>query len=234
MIEKAAGEALLPSKPLTGPAPPRRSVCAPGGAVLILGQTAFAKELPMLLDSVLYFLNSRPRPASPARRGAPARRQPPNRLCLQALEDRCLPSGYLQTNLASDQPGVALVHDPELVDAWGLALNETPTATFWVSARATGLSTVYVGDRPGVPFAKSTLTVTGPGRAPTGQVFSGSATDFVVSAGGFSGPSRFITVSNTGHLTGWNPNVRNPSVPPPPSCTAVVSCTAHLTASTPG
>src|SRR5262245_16637779 len=29
-IQKAAGEALPPSKPLTGPAPPRRSVCAPG------------------------------------------------------------------------------------------------------------------------------------------------------------------------------------------------------------
>jgi hypothetical protein len=27
--EKAAGEALPPSKLLTGPAPPRRSVCAP-------------------------------------------------------------------------------------------------------------------------------------------------------------------------------------------------------------
>src|SRR5262249_21397087 len=151
---KAAGGVLTAKQARAGPAPPRRSVCAPGGAVLILGQTAFAKELPMLLDSVLYFLNARLRPASPAPRGGPARRQPPSRLCLQALEDRWLPSGYLQTNLAADQPGVALVHDPDLVDAWGLALNEGPAATFWVSSRAAGVSTVYVGDRPGVPFAK--------------------------------------------------------------------------------
>src|SRR5262245_55016140 len=144
---------------------------------------------------------------------------------LEPLDERCLLSAYVQTNLAADQPGVALVHDPELVDAWGLALNESPTATFWVSSRATGLSTVYVGDRPGVPFAKSTLTVTIPGGEPTGQVFSGSATDFVVSSGAQSGPSRFITVSNTGHLTGWNPNVPSPPVP---------SRTAHLTATTPG
>src|SRR5207244_4766891 len=44
----AAGEALPPSKPLTGPAPPRRSVCAPGlgkhdresflGEMMIVGQ----------------------------------------------------------------------------------------------------------------------------------------------------------------------------------------------------
>src|SRR5262249_61029555 len=95
------------------------------------------------------------------------------------------------------------------------AVNGGRAAPFWVSSRATGLSPVYVGDRPGVPFAKSTLTVTVPGGSPTGQVFSGSATDFVVSAGGFSGPSRFITVSNAGHLTGWHPKYPRPPVPPP-------------------
>jgi uncharacterized protein (TIGR03118 family) len=178
----------------------------------------------MILDWVVNSLTSRLRPASPRRRNAAVRRQFKCRLSLQPLDDRCLPSGYVQTNLASDIPGEALVYDPELVDAWGLALNEGPAATFWVSSRATGLSTVYVGDRPGVPFAKSTLTVTVPGGEPTGQVFSGSA-DFVVTSGTQSGPSRFITVSNTGHLTGWNPNVPSPPAP---------ARTAHMTATTPG
>jgi uncharacterized protein (TIGR03118 family) len=108
----------------------------------------------------------------------------PRRLRLEPLDGRNLPSGYFQTNLASDIPGLAQVHDPELVDAWGLSLN--PTGTFWPSARATDVSTVYSGDvtRPDgtfVPFVKSALTVTIPGGAPTGQVFNGS-NDFVVSA----------------------------------------------------
>jgi hypothetical protein len=42
---KAAGEVLPPSKPLTGPASPRRSVCAPGkGALNFIEQTALRKE----------------------------------------------------------------------------------------------------------------------------------------------------------------------------------------------
>jgi hypothetical protein len=42
---KSAGEALPPSKPLTGAAPPRRSVCTPGKvAVAIISQTACFKE----------------------------------------------------------------------------------------------------------------------------------------------------------------------------------------------
>ena len=93
-------------------------------------------------------------------------------------------SAYVQTNLAADQPGTALVHDPELIDAQGIAIN--PTGTFWLSARATDVSTVYSGDvtRPDgtrTPFVKSALTVTIPGGSPTGQVFSGS-NDFVVTA----------------------------------------------------
>src|SRR5688572_17561322 len=103
---------------------------------------------------------------------------------VEALENRRLLSGYVQTNLAADQPGVARVHDPELIDAWGIAIN--PNGTFWLSARATDVSTVYSGDvtRPDgtlSPFVKSALTVAIPGGAPTGQVFNGSS-DFVVTA----------------------------------------------------
>ncbi|HEX2451427.1 MAG TPA: TIGR03118 family protein, partial [Gemmatimonadales bacterium] len=137
-----------------------------------------------------------------------------------------LGAGYLQSNLAADQPGVALVHDPELIDAWGIAIN--PTGTFWLSARATDVSTVYSGDVTRTdgtrsPFVKSTLTVTIPGGRPTGQVFNGS-NDFVVTSGTFSAPARFIFASDTGHITGWNA-----AVPPP-----VPSRSAHLKATTPG
>jgi uncharacterized protein (TIGR03118 family) len=164
-------------------------------------------------------------PTRGAGRGAAPRRRAGGRLCVEPLEDRCLLSAYLQTNLAADQPGVALIHDPELVDAWGISLN--PNGTFWVSARATNVSTVYSGDvtRPDgtrTPFVKSALTVTIPGGSPTGQIFNPS-TDFVVSAGGASRPATFIFASETGHITGWNANVPLPS--PPPSRNAFIMAT---------
>jgi uncharacterized protein (TIGR03118 family) len=146
--------------------------------------------------------------------------------CVELLEHRRLLSGYFQTNLAADQPGAARVRDPELIDAWGIAIN--PTGTFWLSARATDVSTVYSGDvtRPDgtiSPFVKSALTVTIPGGAPTGQVFSGSS-DFVVTQAPFSQPARFIFAGEDGHITGWNAAV---PLPPP-------SRNAHLMATTAG
>jgi len=176
----------------------------------------------MSLHTLFGFLKSAPRRTTRRR----ARRRTAHRFPVESLEQRLLLSAYMQTNLAADQPGLAAVHDPELIDAWGIAIN--PNGTFWVSARATDVSTVYSGDvtqadGTRTPFVKSALTVTIPGGAPTGQVFSGSG-DFVVTSGEFSAPARFIFASETGHITGWNP-----AVPPP-----APSRNAQLTASMPG
>ena len=163
-------------------------------------------------------------------RRSPNSNRSPRRLLVEALEVRSVLSGFVQTNLAADQPGVALVHDPELIEAWGISIN--PTGTFWVSARATDVSTVYSGDVTQAngtvsPFVKSALTVTTPGGGPTGQVFSGSATDFIVSSGAASAPARFIFAGDAGHITGWNAGV--PAPPPPPP-----SRNAQLMETTPG
>jgi uncharacterized protein (TIGR03118 family) len=179
----------------------------------------------MWFRSLLSSLKSRPATAGVRR----SSRRPTSRLQFEALEDRFLPSGYLQTNLAADQPGVAQVHDPELVDAWGLSIN--PNGTFWPSARATDVSTVYSGDVTPAggtfqPFIKRPLTVTIPGGKPTGQVFNGSSDTFIVSAGGRSAPARFIFASETGHITAWNPTVPTGGVPQ--------SRDAFIMASTPG
>jgi uncharacterized protein (TIGR03118 family) len=176
----------------------------------------------MSLRTTLDILRSCPRRAAPRR----ARRQATYRFCVEALEPRILLSAYVQTNLAADQPDVAAVHDPELIDAWGISIN--PNGTFWVSARATDVSTVYSGDVTQAdgtrsPFVKSALTVTVPEGAPTGQVFNGSS-DFVVTSGNFSAPAAFIFASETGHITGWNAGV---PLPRP-------SRDAQLVASTPG
>ena len=154
------------------------------------------------------------RPRTPARG---------RRLRVEPLEGREVPAGYFQTNLASDIEGQAQKHDTDLVDAWGISLN--PNGTFWVSGRETDVSTVYTGDVNGGPFVESALIVTIPGGRPTGQVFNGTTTDFLVSDGTTTARATFIFASETGNITGWNAGVAGP---PTPSRTAV------LKVSTPG
>src|SRR5262245_25403671 len=118
------------------------------------------------------------------------------------------PTAYLATDLVSDQPGVAPILDPHLVNAWGISLSST--SPFWVSSEGGGVSNLYAGDVM-TPLMKVPLEVSIPGGHPTGQVFNGTP-DFVVSDGNFSGPAIFIFASLTGEVRGWNPNV-------PPSST---------------
>ena len=121
---------------------------------------------------------------------------------------------YRQTNLVSDLPNIARFQDPNLVNSWGLS--HGPTTPWWVSDNGTGVATLYKGD--GTPFpVGSPLVVTIPPptstpsatAAPTGNVFNGTS-DFVVSQGGNSGPSRFIFATEDGTISGWNPTV-NPT-----------------------
>ena len=130
---------------------------------------------------------------------------------------------YQQQNLVSDLPGVADLQDGSLVNSWGLVASTT--SPFWVSNNGTGRSTLYnTSGSSGSAVVKVALTnlacecVLVPGD-PTGVVFNGppitSGTGFVVSAGGASGPARFIFVSEDGSISGWNPGVP-PPVPPPP------------------
>jgi uncharacterized protein (TIGR03118 family) len=111
---------------------------------------------------------------------------------------------YQQTNLVSDQPGVAPITDPDLVNPWGISMS--PSSPFWVANNVTGTATLYSGDVPGRPLVKAGLVVTIPGGSPTGTVFNGSS-DFVVRSGNASGPARFLFASQTGVISGWNPGV---------------------------
>jgi uncharacterized protein (TIGR03118 family) len=134
------------------------------------------------------------------------------RLQLEELEGRIVPSTtFTQTNLVSDQPGVAPITDPNLVNAWGIAIGPV---TAWVSANGSDVSTVYAGQVSN--FHNTGLVVSIPGGAPTGQV-SNPTKDFVVNDGnGHSGPAAFIFASENGTISGWNPRVP----PPPPSTQA--------------
>ena len=58
--------------------------------------------------------------------------------CVPAFADDTDARGgsYTQTNLVADQPGVAANTDPNLINAWGVAL--LPGSPWWVNANGTG------------------------------------------------------------------------------------------------
>src|SRR5438093_12203700 len=74
--------------------------------------------------------------------------------------------GYIQENLVSDEPGVAQLTDPLLVNAWGMSRGaNTPV---WVSDNGADVTTLYSGAVPSNPLVGRVLTVSIPGGAPTG------------------------------------------------------------------
>ena len=112
-----------------------------------------------------------------------------------ALLPQYADAGYVQQNLVSDLPGVAAVQDPNLVNPWGMS--SSATSPIWVSDNGAGVTTLYNG--LGQPFpVGSPLVVTiappagGTSAAPTGQVFNGNATDFLLSAARNSGGEVYL------------------------------------------
>jgi uncharacterized protein (TIGR03118 family) len=106
---------------------------------------------------------------------------------------------FTVTNLVADSGSSAATVDPSLVNPWGLSAG--PTTPWWTSNNGTNTSTLYSGTG-----AKQALTVAVAG-GPTGTVFNGSATDFVVTQNGASGPARFLFATEAGTILGWSPTV---------------------------
>lgn len=104
-----------------------------------------------------------------------------------------------QTNLVSDQPGVATITDPNLVNPWGLS--HGPTTPVWASDNGTNVSTLYTGDVGATPVSKVPLTVSIPDGAPSGQVFN-DTTEFAVPGPGT--PAAFIFTGEAGKIWAWN------------------------------
>ncbi|MGI8959461.1 MAG: TIGR03118 family protein [Bryobacteraceae bacterium] len=105
---------------------------------------------------------------------------------------------YTQTNLVSDMPGSAKFPDSNLQNAWGLVAG--PATPWWVSNNHTGTSTLYDGAGTALTLvvAIPDAAGTGPG-SPTGVVFNGSSTDFLVNGQ----PARFIFVSEDGTISAF-------------------------------
>jgi uncharacterized protein (TIGR03118 family) len=114
--------------------------------------------------------------------------------------------GVQQVNLVSDLGTVgASVVDPDVKNPWGLALG--PTTPLWSANNGTSSATLY-GSAPGSTSASlvSAVRVTVP--LPTGQVFNGT-TSFVLNSAGKTGPARFIFSTLTGQIAAWS-NVVDP------------------------
>jgi uncharacterized protein (TIGR03118 family) len=116
--------------------------------------------------------------------------------------------GYKQVNLVSDQTGVALRTDPNLVNPWGISFGaSTP---FWVSDNGKGVSTLYQESGDTVPSATAPLVVTIPAppgatgaASPTGTVLNGTQ-GFALATGK---PSLFLFATEDGTISGWSPSV---------------------------
>jgi uncharacterized protein (TIGR03118 family) len=149
---------------------------------------------------------------------------------------------YVQKNLVSSitQPansdGSTALLDRNLRNPWGLT--RSSSSPWWVNLNATGNSAIYTG--AGVPASgfpdpagsmfDNFVIVPPPGfappgttSAPTGVVFNGSSTDFLLDKGTPKGKSAaFIFVTEDGTISGWNPVVNLAPGAAPPSINGVL------------
>jgi len=127
-------------------------------------------------------------------------------LTVEILESRCLlSSGYLQTNIVSDIPGLARFTDPQLTNPWGVSFD--PGGPFWISDNGTGLSTLYDAAGRSVSVAVSVPgsggVFTGTAGMPTGTIFN-PGPGFQISEEGRTAPGLFLFGSEDGTISGWN------------------------------
>ena len=105
---------------------------------------------------------------------------------------------YAVANLASTMAGEGQL-DPHLSNAWGLVAG--PTTPWWTANNHTNSSTLYSGTGMIIP-----LVVSVPG-SPTGIVYNGDASSFIVRAGGSSAAAAFLFSTESGLISGWSPKV---------------------------
>lgn len=110
---------------------------------------------------------------------------------------------FIETPLISDGSTPAAMTDPNLLNPWGISYG--PTAPFWISDNATGLTsinsvtgaTVTVNTIPAVTIPGPTPGSTS---SPTGQVFNSFPTAFAMPNGN---PSTFLFATGNGTIAGW-------------------------------
>jgi len=148
---------------------------------------------------------------------------------------------YIQKNLVSDisQPknadGTTVLVDPNLKNPWGLT--RSSGSPWWIGNNNSGTSSLFTGDgnprnifteAGGVPgnfviVPPPSFAPAGTQSTPTGVVFNGSPTDFLLDKGTPAGKAAvFIFATEDGTISGWNPTVNISAGGSPPSTNAVL------------
>jgi len=143
---------------------------------------------------------------------------------------------YVQKNLVSNlslepnSDGSKVLMDPNLKNPWGLT--RSATSPWWVSNNNSGTSSLYDGNGDPIDIfteaggAKGNFVTVptfpsapaGSFSNPTGVVFNGVATDFILDKGMPNNlPAVFIFVGEDGIISGWNPGANLPAGVKPPS-----------------
>jgi uncharacterized protein (TIGR03118 family) len=114
---------------------------------------------------------------------------------------------YQQTNLVSDIASMAPVHDGNLQNPWGIT-RSPGGSPWWVSNNNSGTSTLYDGTGAIVPINGNGIVIVPPPAfnptatsTPTGIVYNGSATDFLLKNGK---SAHFIFSTEDGTISAWN------------------------------
>src|SRR5262245_21784328 len=127
-------------------------------------------------------------------------------LCVLGTSDASAASSAFKiVPLVSDQPGVAPVTDPDLVNPWGIS--RATGGPNWVSDNETDRSTVY--DRRTGTKLKPVLDI--PLGAPTGSVSVPSGTGFYLKVNGSLAPALFLFDTESGAIEGYNPSLKGHS-----------------------
>jgi uncharacterized protein (TIGR03118 family) len=128
------------------------------------------------------------------------------RLRVEDLEDRCLlSSGFVQTALVSDIPGLAPHTDPALLNPWGFTVSSH--GDFLISDNNGGNAALFAADGSalGAPIVMPPPGGSLPGSTgtPTGQVLN-TTSDFVITEGGHSAPAAALFSTEDGTIIGFN------------------------------
>ena len=127
--------------------------------------------------------------------------------CAPALLLAAGANNFIQHNLVADIAGQADVTDPNLVNPWGISFSAT--GAFWVSNQGKGNSTLYNGSGTITPLVAVVPPASGTGvGTPTGQVFNGTATAFLIPSAN-NGAASFIFATEDGTLSAWRGGIAN-------------------------
>jgi len=111
-------------------------------------------------------------------------------------------SAYTITNLVSDGAVPADSVDKDLKNPWGIAFD--PLGPTWLADNGTNLSTLYIDLGIKFPITVSIPAGTRGPAQPTGIVYNGSLTEFMIGKAGAIGSAQFIYAGQGGTIAAWS------------------------------